>query len=414
MGVEKRDGKLLFAESIADGAPFTNDYATQTLAQALEGATPVEQRPEVQAKLTDADPVDTSMRSYRYALMAQINQQSFYSMVSHSLTAASDQHWLKVRQEEDRYGYADARDVAIAETASSVEMNLALVMAGVGLGESIAQAKIMRILEGRVSVMTAERTQTLQTHVNSLQNDFYIRPRYQQNRGWSLVLVDLKTGKRAELLLSPDNQPLAQYAPNLPAFAVDPSGSRILAKGLGLDPARYDTYERRGVFNPAARYFAAFRGEMWSIPYPSILAFDLASLPSGQKPENQRSVAKPVSADKKALNDQLIQGAFENDLETVKKALNDGADVNATDEYGRTALMLAAESLSVYGKKDIIEALVRHGADVSLKDPHGWTATDHFALIPPRAKIKSGVVKSVRLLVKEGKEESVEESKEEP
>jgi outer membrane protein assembly factor BamB len=417
MGVEKRDGKLLFAESIADGAPFTNDYAKQTLAQALEGATPVQQRPEAHAKLTDADQVDTSMRSYRYALMAQVNQQSFYSRASDSLAATANQNWLKVHQDE-RLGIDSSQDLAVAELASPVEANLALVMAGAALGQSIAQARIDGIREGRVSVMTAEMTQTLQTHVNSLQNDFYIRPRYQQNRGWSLVLVDLKTGKRAELLLSPDNQPLAQYAPNLPAFAVDPSGSRILAKGLGLDPARYDTYERRGVFNPAARYFAAFRGEMWSIPYPSILAFDLASLPSGQKPENQRSVAKPVSADKKALNDQLIQAAFQNDLETVKKALNDGADVNATDEYGRTALMLAAESLSVYGKKDIIEALVQHGADVSLKDPHGWTATDHFALIPPRARIKSGVVKSVRLLVKEGKEESeeesVEESKEEP
>jgi hypothetical protein len=288
--------------------------------------------------------------------------------------------------------------------------NVALITAGAALGQAIGSGIMQGIVEGRMSVMDAEVTQTYRTHANSLQGDFYIRPRYQPDRGWALTLVNINTGRRAEVLLSPDNELLAQYAPNLPAFAVDPSASRIVAKGLGLDPARYDTYEKRGVFNPTGGMFsfAGFRGEMWSIPYPSIVAFDLASLPSEQKVENQKIGAKPVSANKKTLNDRLIDAAFQSDGETVKRTLDDGADVNATDEYGRTALMLAAECLGAYGKEDVVAALVQHGADVSLKDPHGWKAIDYYALVPSASRKKSGVSKSLKLLVKEGKEESEE------
>lgn len=52
-------------------------------------------------------------------------------------------------------------------------------------------------------------------------------------------------------------------------------------------------------------------------------------------------------------------------LETVKMLLDLGADVNAQDKVdGRTALMGAAHK----GRNDVIELLVQHGADLSLRD----------------------------------------------
>jgi ankyrin repeat protein len=52
-------------------------------------------------------------------------------------------------------------------------------------------------------------------------------------------------------------------------------------------------------------------------------------------------------------------------LETVKLLLDKGADVNAQDLLdGRTALMGAAHK----GRNDVIELLVQHGADLSLRD----------------------------------------------
>jgi ankyrin repeat protein len=55
----------------------------------------------------------------------------------------------------------------------------------------------------------------------------------------------------------------------------------------------------------------------------------------------------------------------EQTLETVKMLLDLGADVNAQDRLdGRTALMGAAHK----GRNDVIELLVQHGADLSLRD----------------------------------------------
>jgi len=85
--------------------------------------------------------------------------------------------------------------------------------------------------------------------------------------------------------------------------------------------------------------------------------------------------------EKMPLNDRLISASFQCDFENVRAALEAGADVNGVDEYGQTALMLAAESLREYGKKKIIALLLDHGADVSIKDPGGWTAVDHYAML---------------------------------
>ena len=55
----------------------------------------------------------------------------------------------------------------------------------------------------------------------------------------------------------------------------------------------------------------------------------------------------------------------EQTLETVKMLLDLGADVNAQDTLdGRTALMGAAHK----GRNDVVELLVQHGADLSLRD----------------------------------------------
>ena len=53
-----------------------------------------------------------------------------------------------------------------------------------------------------------------------------------------------------------------------------------------------------------------------------------------------------------------------------------GANVDAVDRVGRTALMLAAEN----GHTDIVNALAgTHGANVDAVDRDGWTALMHAA-----------------------------------
>ena len=89
---------------------------------------------------------------------------------------------------------------------------------------------------------------------------------------------------------------------------------------------------------------------------------------------------KQIPPEQIKLNNQLIAAAFQSDIGMVKQMLDAGADVNARDEYGQTALMLAAECLIVYNKKDIIELLIKRGADIAIKDPSGWMAIQHIAI----------------------------------
>lgn len=50
-----------------------------------------------------------------------------------------------------------------------------------------------------------------------------------------------------------------------------------------------------------------------------------------------------------------------------------GADVDALDEHGQTALMIAAQ----HGEFECVRLLLEAGADRALKDKRGKTALDH-------------------------------------
>jgi len=66
----------------------------------------------------------------------------------------------------------------------------------------------------------------------------------------------------------------------------------------------------------------------------------------------------------------LIQAAGKNDLTQVQNLLEQGTDVNAKDDNGVTALMMA----SVMGHVEVVKRLLDKGADVSAKDNDGVTA----------------------------------------
>ena len=63
------------------------------------------------------------------------------------------------------------------------------------------------------------------------------------------------------------------------------------------------------------------------------------------------------------------------DLETVKKLVEYGADVNEKSN-GMTLLMIAAR----YNKTEIIKFLLSKGANVNEKDENGFTALKHAEL----------------------------------
>ena len=69
-------------------------------------------------------------------------------------------------------------------------------------------------------------------------------------------------------------------------------------------------------------------------------------------------------------NTQLLAAAHGGDLKKVKASLDKGANVNAADKDGWTALMLAVVS----GNSDVVNTLLAKGANIDAADNHGWTA----------------------------------------
>ncbi len=70
------------------------------------------------------------------------------------------------------------------------------------------------------------------------------------------------------------------------------------------------------------------------------------------------------------MSGNLLQAIEAGDVARVRVLLAGGADCNARDAEGATALMLAAHA----GKLDVVRALVEAGADVRATDERGWTA----------------------------------------
>lgn len=94
----------------------------------------------------------------------------------------------------------------------------------------------------------------------------------------------------------------------------------------------------------------------------------LISKPGYVKPINMGS-EKPVETEK-PVNYDVISLAANGKLEDIREAINAGADVNAKDNKGATALIRA----SWEGNLELAELLLKHGADVNARNDDGCTA----------------------------------------
>ncbi|MBI2079776.1 ankyrin repeat domain-containing protein [Candidatus Micrarchaeota archaeon] len=75
-------------------------------------------------------------------------------------------------------------------------------------------------------------------------------------------------------------------------------------------------------------------------------------------------------------NEKLWEGSGpKNDIKLVEKALEEDADINMTDGYGKTPLMISCFA----GNKKIVKLLLSKSADQFKKDENGRTALFYAA-----------------------------------
>jgi len=97
-----------------------------------------------------------------------------------------------------------------------------------------------------------------------------------------------------------------------------------------------------------------------------ILAFLLVGISSSMCAMSQEERNKQAQLDR-----DLREAALNNDLNEVKRLIEkEGADINATNQKGWTALMVAASG----GLLDIVKYLIERGANINVATPNGWTA----------------------------------------
>ncbi|MCL2009875.1 MAG: ankyrin repeat domain-containing protein [Synergistaceae bacterium] len=91
------------------------------------------------------------------------------------------------------------------------------------------------------------------------------------------------------------------------------------------------------------------------------------------------------------LNENLLDAVKLNNLREAQKYIEAGANVNARNKNGFTALMTAA---GLNPNPDIITALAMAGADVNAKDSSGRTALMLAALLNPSLEVTAALLKA--------------------
>ncbi len=83
------------------------------------------------------------------------------------------------------------------------------------------------------------------------------------------------------------------------------------------------------------------------------------------------------------------QAVRQGDVECVKRLLTVGADINARDRYGQTALMIAARN----GESSVVRFLLKNGAELDYTAKYGLSAL-MLAVIGGHADIVQALVEA--------------------
>ncbi|AFM13012.1 Ankyrin [Turneriella parva DSM 21527] len=94
---------------------------------------------------------------------------------------------------------------------------------------------------------------------------------------------------------------------------------------------------------------------------------------SARNAQSETMATTPVKPEPIKTSSRVVYAAINRSLPALNDALAARENVNATDNYGRTAIMYAA----IYGDMDMIKRLIKAKADLALRDKEDKTAVIH-------------------------------------
>jgi ankyrin repeat protein len=93
-------------------------------------------------------------------------------------------------------------------------------------------------------------------------------------------------------------------------------------------------------------------------------------LACGSQGGESQSKEKESKAVKESFCADMFKAAHDGDIETIKQGIEAGININKTDAYEQTILMVAAE----FGHFEIVKYLLQKGADKTIQNIHDQTA----------------------------------------
>jgi ankyrin repeat protein len=94
---------------------------------------------------------------------------------------------------------------------------------------------------------------------------------------------------------------------------------------------------------------------------------------SGTEAPDHSSEEGDNDIDQDEIKENLLDLASQGSADDIRKCLQNGADILATNEGGETALHIAARSDNAKNLQVLLEDYVRKGLDINIKDDDGWT-----------------------------------------
>jgi outer membrane protein assembly factor BamB len=281
----------------------------------------------------------------------------------------------------ERISALDRREQAVrnsyntGRTEAYTQLAMASGQFGSAIGSGIAalsQAMNKAALFHTIDYIEEKLKASISYQSKCINDNFYIRPYF--DNGWRLAVFDIHKYGYASIPMIPDLLPLRfSCTTGSVVYSVMSKGNKQYLLIKGLRPKKQDpkkVYDFKFV-NPDIGKLSK-----WTLPNPCLICYDITDIGTN----NEYPVLKSIEANARPIDKELIEAAFFDNVKRVEELLKRGANVNAQDEYGHTALMHAC--LVVDDKK--VKILLEAGANPWVGDPEGFIAFTYSTLeFPP-------------------------------